>query len=117
MNLNGNGEMCIGSMYFKAKETAFLTLHQIYENRAHTADIHFEFEENGELTIIPAHKNILANGSPVFHDMFFGHDRIHGDINTRSDCITSDMFKTFLALFYGMKSYILNTVVKFKKNI
>lgn len=63
-----------------------------------TADVHFIFAENGEEKKLPAHKYLLAIGSPVFQRMFYGHLKEEGDV-TISDA-TVEAFGEFLQFFY-----------------
>lgn len=64
-----------------------------------TADVHFIFNrDDGAEQRIPAHKVMLASGSPVFHSMFYGDLK-----ENESVCITDcrfESFKEFLQFFY-----------------
>lgn len=62
------------------------------------ADVHFIFESNGNCERVPAHKNLLSEGSEVFDAMFFGSLKEHGDIKIVD--ASAEAFKQFLRLFY-----------------
>lgn len=97
------------NLYEGAIENALNVMQELFKNIVHTADVHFVFDENGEKVRIPAHKNILAIGSTVFADMFYGPDKhfINGDIPTRSSTVSARTFEAFISLFYG-KNIILS---------
>lgn len=59
-----------------------------------SADVHFVFPEEN----VPAHKHMLANGSPVFMSMFYGALKEEGNVNI-TDC-RMESFKEFLQFFY-----------------
>ncbi|XP_037049359.1 BTB/POZ domain-containing protein 6-B-like [Bradysia coprophila] len=63
-----------------------------------TADVHFAFNADGVECKIPAHKYMLAIGSPVFDAMFYGELKEMGNV-TITDC-TAESFKEFLQFFY-----------------
>lgn len=63
-----------------------------------SADVHFVFLTNGEEKKLPAHKYILAIGSPVFQSMFYGHLKEEGDVKIAD--ATVDAFAEFLQFFY-----------------
>ncbi len=63
-----------------------------------TADVHFLFDVNGEEKKLPAHKYLLAIGSPVFQRMFYGDLKEEGDV-TISDA-SVEAFEEFLQFFY-----------------
>lgn len=90
----------------ESKNATLSIMEQLFEKRYQTADVHFVFEENGVKTRIPAHRNILAMGSQIFHEMFFGPNKlfVDGDIPTRSSRVLSQTFDVFIALFYGEKN-------------
>lgn len=96
--------MSSGDFYEKSKVNTVSIMERLFQTKARTADVHFVFEVNGVPTHrISAHRNVLAMGSPIFDEMFFGPDKhfIEGDIPTRSSTITSYTFEAFIALFYG----------------
>ncbi|XP_037044243.1 BTB/POZ domain-containing protein 6-A-like [Bradysia coprophila] len=62
------------------------------------ADVHFVFDANGVKYKIPAHKYMLAIGSPVFDAMFYGKMKVTGDV-TITD-YRAESFKEFLQFFY-----------------
>ncbi|XP_071125673.1 BTB/POZ domain-containing protein 6-like [Mytilus edulis] len=63
------------------------------------ADVFFSFQLNKNMAQIPAHKMILALGSPVFKAMFYGSfPQSEGDI--RIEDITLDTFKIMLKYLY-----------------
>lgn len=72
-------------------------LQALYLNDS-TADIHFEFETDGVVQKLGAHRCILAIGSPVFQKMFFG-DLSEGN-SVRIIDATVDAFIEFLQYFY-----------------
>lgn len=87
-----------------AKEKQFSTkiLHEITKKlylNEDTADVFFTFEVDDYVRRVPAHKNILASGSPVFKAMFYS------DLKEKSDVklvdATPSGFIHFLALFYS----------------
>lgn len=62
------------------------------------ADVEFSFKKNGTTQTLPAHKIIMASGSPVFKTMFFGSlpEKKVVDIVDASP----GAFKEFLQFFY-----------------
>lgn len=64
-----------------------------------TADVYFEFRVCGKLKRIPAHKNILAEGSPVFKLKFYGDHANEGDIKITE--VSAEAFIEFLRFFYS----------------
>ncbi|XP_031639147.1 BTB/POZ domain-containing protein 6-like [Contarinia nasturtii] len=66
-----------------------------------TADVKFVIQTNAILTIetsVPAHKNILSVGSPVFKAMFYGPMKEKGDVKIVDT--SPNGFKEFLQFFY-----------------
>lgn len=64
-----------------------------------TADVNFIFISDGQQEVrIPAHKSVLADGSPVFSKMFFGDLRDNGDVFIND--VTAEPFNEFLQFFY-----------------
>lgn len=92
-------------LYEGAKRHILNVMDKMFEKRSQTADVHFAFEENGTQIRIPAHTNVLAIGSSVFEEMFFGPNKhfISGDIPTKSVTISALTFDAFITLFYGKK--------------
>lgn len=71
-----------------------------------TADVYFSFEIDGEEHSVPAHKNILSLGSPVFYAMFYGKMKETGTIKIVD--ASKDAFKDFLTIFYHDKVMFTN---------
>lgn len=63
-----------------------------------TADFYFIFEGDDEEHCVPAHKIILASGSPVFHAMFHGTLKEKTEVKIKDASVKG--FKEFLQLFY-----------------
>ncbi|KAG4079203.1 hypothetical protein HA402_015859 [Bradysia odoriphaga] len=63
-----------------------------------TADVHFIFNENGTEEKVPAHKYMLAIGSPVFKSMFYGDLKEEGDVSITDS--SAEPFMEFLQFFY-----------------
>lgn len=63
-----------------------------------TSDVRFVFVIEDTVTVVPAHKIMLASYSPVFHAMFYGDLKESGDIRIVDASI--DGFKDFLTIFY-----------------
>lgn len=63
-----------------------------------TADVQFVFDENGSEKKIPAHKYMLAIGSPVFKAMFYGNLKEEGNVVIADTC--AEPFAEFLQFFY-----------------
>lgn len=82
------------------KHISFIMEH-LHKTRSVTADVNFIFEENNREIRILAHKVVLAVGSSIFNEMFYGPNSVRGDIPTRSSTITSQTFEAFIKLFYG----------------
>lgn len=103
MYSEGFSENSDGPLYEGAKENAVSVMEKLFEKRAQTADIHFVLEENGEKKRIPAHKSILAIGSPRLEEMIFGPNQhfIDGEIPAKCTTISSETFDAFISLFYG----------------
>lgn len=91
-------------LYDEAKKNAVSLMETLFEKRALTADIHFVIEENGEKKRIPAHRSILAIGSPIFEEMFFGPEKLFRDGDIPTTKISSEIFGAFIPLFYGEES-------------
>lgn len=72
-------------------------LMRLYLNTT-TADVNFHFDYNGVDKTVPAHKCLLAMGSPVFHQMFFGELK-EGNKVTIVD-VSAEAFTEFLQFFY-----------------
>lgn len=68
-----------------------------------TADVHFLIEKDDQTHRIPAHKNILAEQSPVFLQMFYGPLKEHGDVKITDEhfIVSRDGFEEFLQIFYS----------------
>lgn len=62
------------------------------------ADFHFAIDSNGEKVLVPAHKILLAKGSPVFESMFYGGFNKENSISITDTSL--DEFKEFLQFFY-----------------
>lgn len=62
------------------------------------SDVNFVFKGDGPTVLVPAHKLILASGSPVFRTMFFG-SLPEKDTVEIVDATVGE-FKEFLQLFY-----------------
>lgn len=62
------------------------------------ADVEFVFKIDEETEKIPAHKNILASSSPVFHAMFLGPIRESDTVKIIDS--NPEVFKEFLKFFY-----------------
>lgn len=60
------------------------------------SDVNFIFDD-GERKV-PSHKVLLAAGSPVFQQMFFGSMKEKGDVSITD--VSIDAFKEFLQFFY-----------------
>lgn len=74
----------------------------LYKNRDHSADVYFVYEGPCATSVrIPAHRNILAVGSTVLEDLFYGPHKVIGEIPTRSSTVSSQTFEAFISLFYG----------------
>lgn len=65
-----------------------------------TADVYFKFVKENPPERVAAHKNLLANASSVFKQMFYGRSREENDVEI-SDA-SSAGFKCFLKFFYLM---------------
>lgn len=63
-----------------------------------TSDVRFVFVIDKTVTVVPAHKIMLASYSPVFHAMFYGDLKESGDIKIVDVSING--FKDFLTIFY-----------------
>lgn len=88
----------------------------LYRSRDQTGDVHFLYEHQGTTVVrIPAHKNVLAIGSTVLNDVFFGLRKLTGDIPTRSNTVTVETFEAFIALLYGKIFHISNAIFFFTK--
>lgn len=74
----------------------------LYKNRDRSGDVNFVYHGpvNSPVTI-PAHRIILAAGSTILDDLFFGPHKVTGDIPTRSNTVPSQTFEAFIALLYG----------------
>lgn len=72
-------------------------LMRLYLNTS-TADVHFHFDYKGIDKSIPAHKCLLAIGSPVFQQMFFGKLKEGNDVNIVDASVEG--FTEFLQFFY-----------------
>lgn len=103
MNFEGFSGNSDGLLHFLASRCAVFVMDELFKRRAQTADIVFVMEENGVEKRIPAHKCVLAMGSPVFEEMFFGPKKqfIDGAILARTTTISSQTFDAFITLFYG----------------
>lgn len=62
------------------------------------ADIHFAIDSNGEKLLIPAHKILLAKGSPVFKAMFYGGFNEENSVSITET--NHGEFTEFLQFFY-----------------
>lgn len=63
------------------------------------ADVFFVIHENGQQERIPAHKNILATGSPVFNTIFYGNQsKQEPEIHITDAPVAA--FKLFVQFFY-----------------
>ncbi len=62
------------------------------------ADFHFAIDSNGEKILVPAHKLLLAKGSPVFDAMFYGGFNEENAITITDTSL--DELKEFLQFFY-----------------
>lgn len=86
----------------ETKHTSFL-VDLLYRSRDQTADVYFMYTgPSGDPVRIPAHRNVLAISSTVLNDLFFGPQKVTGDIPTRSNTVSSQTFEAFISLTYGM---------------
>lgn len=72
-------------------------------------DVHFIFEEGGNVVKLPAHKKILAASSKVFDVMFNGP--LKEEDNVKIVDASPAVFKEFLQLFYGQQVTIIEDTV------
>lgn len=72
-------------------------LMRLYLN-TNTADVHFHFDYKGIDKSVPAHRCLLAIGSPVFQQMFFGELKEGNDVNIVD--ASAEGFTEFLQFFY-----------------
>lgn len=90
---------------FTQEQHVSIIVDLLYKSRDRTADVYFVYHgPSGDVVRIPAHRNVLAMGSPVLNDLFFGPHKVTGDIPTRSTTVTSKTFETFISLLYGKNS-------------
>lgn len=75
----------------------------LYESRDRSADVYFVYDgpSGNQVVRIPAHRNVLAISSTVLNELFFGPQKISGDIPTRSSTVSSQTFEAFISLLYG----------------
>lgn len=74
-----------------------------------TADVKFIFDNDGNVESISAHKCLLATGSPVFKQMFFGELKEGSEIHIVD--VSIDGFTAFLQYFYLEIVTYNNTVI------
>lgn len=68
---------------------------------ARTADYFFEFASDTDQPVrVPAHKSILAAGSQVFDEMFYGGEKCHNVTYSSSSDAPAEAFKEFSQFFY-----------------
>ncbi|XP_055306343.1 uncharacterized protein LOC129570674 [Sitodiplosis mosellana] len=65
-----------------------------------TTDVNFIFNINGQQELIPSHKCILANRSPVFRQMFYGEEFLEKNGDVTIVDATIDEFVLFIRSFY-----------------
>lgn len=103
-------KMSIQICDFNERKHISIIMDLLYKSRDQTADVYFQF--NGPDTLdavrIPAHRNVLAAGSTVLNDLFFGPHKITGDIPTRSTTVISQTFEAFVSLLYGKRNEHFN---------
>lgn len=94
--------MSIQQFDFNENKHASIITDQLFKSRDQTADVYFVYSGPcGDTVRIPAHRNILAVGSTILNDLFFGPHKITGDIPTKSTTVTSRTFEAFISLLYG----------------
>lgn len=94
--------MSIHPFDFNEKQHASIIVDLLFKTRDRTADVFFVYNGPGADTVrIPAHRNVLATGSKMFNELFFGPGKFSGDIPTRSSTITWQTFEAYISLLYG----------------